>query len=94
MKIKELFKELECEKIDLNEDIEISSIAVNDYECKDGSIFFCLKRNEEERMKYVKKAISFGAVVIISNKIVNNCAVAQIVVENPRALLSIAKNTE
>ena len=89
MKIKELFKELECEKIDLNEDIEISSIAVNDYECKDGSIFFCLKRNEEERMKYVKKAISFGAVVIISNKIVNNCAVAQIVVENPRALLSI-----
>ena len=89
MKIKELFKDIECEQINLSEDIEITSIAVNDYECTEGSLFFCLKNDEQERNKYIKKSISLGCAVIISNKIVNNCGVGQIIVENPRSILSL-----
>ena len=43
MKINELLNGIECEKINFNEEIDINSVAVKDYECKKGSAFFLFK---------------------------------------------------
>ena len=77
MKINELLNGIECEKINFNEEIDINSVAVKDYECKKGSAFFCLNSNSIQLDKYVQNAIKLGASVIISEKIVNNCTVAK-----------------
>ena len=89
MKINELLNGIECEKINFNEEIDINSVAVKDYECKKGSAFFCLNSNSIQLDKYVQNAIKLGASVIISEKIVNNCTVAQVVVNDAREALTI-----
>ena len=88
MKIKELISGIECEKINYNENLEIDSIAVKDYECKKGSAFFCLKRDAVQIEKYIENAIKLGAKVIISEQEVNNCNICQIIVKNSRKALT------
>ncbi len=88
MKIKELLSDIKCEKINYDEDLDITSIAIKDYECENGSSFFCLKRNGTQAEKYIQNAIKLGAKVIISEQAVNNCSVCQIIVENPREVLT------
>ena len=51
--------------------------------------FFCLNSNSVQLDKYVQNAIKLGASVIISEKIVNNCTVAQVVVNDAREALTI-----
>ncbi len=88
MKIKELLSDIECEKINYNEDLNISSIAIKDYECENGSVFFYLKKNGVLIEKYIQNAIKLGAKVIISEQAVHNCNVCQIIVKSPRDVLT------
>ena len=93
MKLNELLKNTEYDKIKINRDLEITSLCIKAEECKPGSAFFCIKGNKYNGGEFVNKAIKLGAVVIISENDVDNCTVAQIRVKNVRdALSAFCKN--
>ncbi len=88
MKLKELIKDIECEKISVDEEIEISSLCIKDCDCKEGSAFFCIKGQVTDGSKYVLQAKKRGAVVIITEEMVYNCDIGQIIVKNVRKAIN------
>lgn len=92
MKLGELIKNLNCEKVNVDENLEISSLSLKDKDCINGSAFFCIKGNKNDGIDFIDNAIKKGAVVIITYKKVNNLNVSQIVVKNVRKTLCIMAN--
>ena len=88
MKIKELLKDIDYESVNLQLDMEITSFAIKDSECKENSIFFAIKGRSCDGKKYINNAIKRGAKVIITEEFVNNCSVSQIKVKNVREAIN------
>lgn len=85
MKLAYLTEGLKCEIY--GGDCEISAISLYDYECKDGSIFFCIKGNNADGENYPEKAVKNGAVAIVAMRYID-CGVPCVVVKDVRKALT------
>ena len=88
MKVKQIFNNIYCEKINVDENAEITSLCLKDSECKQGSAFFCIKGRVVDGKNYVINAKKRGAVVIVTQEYVNNCDIGQIIVKDVRKALN------
>lgn len=66
------------------ENIEITSLAIKADECVEKSLFFCLKGSVHDGREFVAQACKNGATCIITQNRIEDCPVAQIVVEDAR----------
>ena len=68
MKLSEMLKEIKCERIIGNTDIEISGIATNAESVCEGDLFVCYKGLNHDSHDYVQKAIKNGAAAIVCER--------------------------
>ena len=85
MKIRQLTDEIKCSVI--GEDVDIKSLALSHKDCKDGSIFFCIKGNNCDGEAYIDLAAKNGAVAAVSARPLG-CSLTNVVVKDVRKAMN------
>lgn len=89
MNLKKLTESIKCDII--GEDADISSLALSHNDCKDGSMFFCIKGNNCDGEAFVEQAIKNGAVAVVCTRPLDCGAVNVVVKDVRKALTAICK---
>ena len=69
--------------------VDILGLNHNSREVCRGDLFFALSGNKVDGHKYVSDAIERGAVAVVVERLVENCSVPQVLVEDTRAAMSV-----
>ncbi len=85
MKIRQLIDTIKCNII--GDDVEVKSLALSHTDCKDGSIFFCIKGNNCDGEAYVEAAAKNGAVAVVTTRPID-CSLTNVVVKDVRKAMS------
>ena len=88
MKINELLKNIECEVINYNENLEINHIAIKDSDCTKNSLFCCIDGKSTSGSKFIKQAKERGAVAILTAEVIDGEDITQIVVKRVRTCIN------
>ena len=91
MKLSELIKNLQVEKIIGDTSIEISDIKIDSGAISSGNLFVALKGTEADGNDYVKQVEMYGGVAVVS-EVESNTHLTQIIVKNARKSLSVLAN--
>lgn len=91
MYLNQLLVGLKCTVLG-NSDVNVTSLACDTREVKQGSLFFCLKGSRYDGHDFFRKALGDGAVALVTEKQLDTTA-TQIVVDDSRQTMSLlAKN--
>lgn len=91
MKLSEMLKEIKCERVIGNTDIEISGIATNAESVCEGDLFVCYKGLNHDSHDYVRKVVKNGAAVIVCERAVKTELPVIIVENGRRAVAELAR---
>lgn len=93
MRLNKLLQNIVSEQIINFKNVEIESLSHKAEECEKNSLFFCVVGERFDGHDYAAKAVENGAVCIVCEKIIKECACIQIVVKDSRIAMSrFAKN--
>lgn len=92
MKVKELLEDVEVLAISGSDQVEVEYLSHYDKDVKPNTLFFCIKGEHQDGVKFALQAISNGATVIVTSEYLS-ANVTQILVRDTRvAMALIAKN--
>lgn len=89
MKLKQLIENIKCDLY--GDDIEISSLALSDVDCRAGSLFFCIKGNNRNGTDFIDSAIKKGAVAVVACEKTEANVSCVVVKDVRKAMTSICK---
>lgn len=91
MKFSELLKDLQCEKITGNTDVEINGLATDPDTVSKGNLFLAYKGTNFDLNEHIEKAVANGAAAVVCERLVQ-CAVPCALVKDGRgAVAKIAR---
>lgn len=85
MKIRQLTDTIKCSII--GDDVDVKSLALSHNDCKDGSIFFCIKGNNCDGEAYIDSAAKNGAVAVVTTRPID-CSLTDVVVKDVRKAMN------
>lgn len=93
MKLLSLLKDVEVlDKINFK-NINITNLSIRANEITKNGLFFAIKGNNFDGKDFVNEAISFGAKAVITEELINDISIPQIIVKDIRLSLSIISRT-
>jgi len=93
MKLKDLTKDLNIKAAKGDFDVEISGVAYDSRQVKEGDVFVAVPGFKVDGMAFVPDAVKSGAAAVVAQKPVENVSVPQIVVPSSRTALAKISNT-
>ena len=90
MRLNEIIKDLEIEKVFGSDKIEISGIAFDSRAVKPGNLFVCITGFKTDGHAYAESAVASGAAAIIAEKDLSALGVTCVVVKNSRKAMAVA----
>lgn len=92
MKLKDLLQDVEILAISGNDQVEVEYLSHFDKDIKPNTLFFCIKGERQDGVKFALQAIRNGATVIVTSQYIT-ANVTQVLVKDTRlAMALIAKN--
>lgn len=88
MKLEELLKEVEVERIIGSDKCKVSGISFNSKETKAGDLFICIKGFKTDGHNYAEMAVEKGAVVVVAEHEIENVAVTTVIVKDSRLAMA------
>ena len=88
MKLTDLIKGIEPEKIVGNAAVEIDSVVIDSSSAGKGSLFICLRGENADGTDFIPRAESYGAVAVLTER-ETDTPLVQIIVKNARTAMSV-----
>lgn len=88
MKLTDLLKGIEPEKIVGNAAVEINSVVMDSSFASKGSLFICLRGENADGTDFIPRAESYGAVAVLTER-ETDTPLVQIIVKNARTAMSV-----
>ncbi len=90
MKLGKLLDYIDYKEISGNTEIEISGLCTDSKNVKTGDLFFCYAGRNHDSHQDIAEVTAFGAVAVVCEHIIENCALPQIVCSDCRAQIATA----